>query len=77
MARQVRKKMGWGEVSDDRFGSRTGLLGFIHNNLGPDRRVHKSIPSMTYGCIENVRVGLDFASVKEAEVLLRRARMLQ
>jgi len=77
MARQVRRKVGWSDGSGDKFASRIGLLGFIHSNLGPDHRVHKSMPSITYGCIEGAEARLGFASVKEAETLLRRARMLQ
>jgi len=77
MARQVRRKMDWNEGSDDKLASRTGFLGFIHNKLVPDHHIDKSIPSMTFGCIEAVGARLSSASFKETETLLRRARMLQ
>jgi hypothetical protein len=77
MARQVRKKMGWDEGSDNRIANRTGLLGFIDNILGFNNRVHEPSSSTTYGRVEGFRAPLGFASVREAEALLRRARMLQ
>jgi hypothetical protein len=76
MARQVRRKVGWDEGSDNRIVNKTGLLGFIHNILGRDHRIQESTSSMTYEC-EDLRTRPGFASVKEAETLLRRARMLQ
>jgi hypothetical protein len=77
MARQVRRKMGWDEGSDDKIASRTGLLGIIDNILGLNHRAHKPTSPITYGRVEGFRAPLSFASVKEAEALLRRARMLQ
>jgi hypothetical protein len=77
MARQVRRKMGWDEGSDNKIANRTGLSGIIHNILGLDHRVHEPTSSITYGCIEGFRAPLSFASAKETEALLRRARMLQ
>ena len=77
MARQVRRKMDWDEGSDDKLANRSGFLGFIHNKLGPDHRIDKPIPSMTYGRIEGVGARRGSASVKETETLLRRTRMLQ
>jgi hypothetical protein len=77
MARQVRRKMGWNEGSDDKFASRTGLLGFIHNILGLHHRVHESTSSITHGRVEGFRTPLGFASVREAEALLRRTQALQ
>lgn len=77
MARQVRRKMGWSEGSEDKSANRAGLLGFIHNVLGLHQRVHESASSITYGRVEGFRAPLGFASVGEAEALLRRTRMLQ
>jgi hypothetical protein len=77
MARQVRRKTGWDEGCDNKIASRTGLLGFIYNILGLNHRVHEPTSSITYGCVEGFRGSLGFASVKEAEALLRRARTLQ
>ena len=77
MARQIRRKMGWSEGSDDKFASRTGLLGFIHKVLGLHQRVYESTAPITYGRVEGFQAPLGFASVREAEALLRRTRMLQ
>jgi hypothetical protein len=76
MARQVRTETGWSEGSDHKFTSRTRLLGFIHNVLGPHHCAHGSASSITYGRVEDFRAPLGSAPEKEAETLLR-ARMLQ
>jgi hypothetical protein len=76
MARQVKRKMGWDERSDNEIAHKTGLSGFIHNISGLDQSVQKAGPSMTYRC-EGLRARLDFASAKGTEAMLRRARMLQ
>jgi len=77
MARQVRNKTGWSEGNDQKFTGRTRLLGFIRNVLGSHQYVHESVSSITYVGVEDSREPVDFASEKEAETLLRRARVLQ
>jgi len=77
MAREVRSKMGWNWRSNNQIAHRTGLLGIIRNILGLDHRVGESTLCITYGRTEGSKAYLDFASVKEVETLLRRARMLQ
>ena len=77
MARQVRRKMGWDERSDNNIASRTEPLGVIGNVLGLKHHVHESTSSITCGGTESFRAHLGFASVREAEALLRKARMLQ
>lgn len=77
MAREARRRMGWDEESNNKITEKSGLLGIIHNILGLNHRVHELTSSITYGRIEGFRAPLGFASVKEAEALLRRARTLQ
>jgi hypothetical protein len=77
MARQFRNKMGWNWRSNIKIAHRTGILGFIRNILGLGHRVDESMPRIIYGRFEDSEAFLGFASVKEAETLLRRARMLQ
>jgi hypothetical protein len=77
MARQVRRKMGWDEGNGNDIANRTGPLGVIGNVLGLKHHVHQSTSSITCGGTEGFRAHLGFASVREAETLLRKARMLQ
>jgi hypothetical protein len=77
MARQVKSKVGWNWKSNNKIAHRTGLLGVIRNILGLNHHVDESTPCVTYGRVEGSKAYLGFASAKEAETLLRRARMLQ
>jgi len=77
MRRQVRSKIGWNEGSDNKIADRTGLFRIIRNVLGGNHRASESTSSTGIGCIEGFKAQFGFASVKEAETLLRRARMLQ
>ena len=77
MARQVRNRMSWGEGSNNKIVNKTGLLRLISNFLEVNHRVNESTPSLGYGRIEGFKAHSGLASVKEAETLLRRARMLQ
>ena len=77
MARQVRNKMGWGEGSDNKIADKTGFLSIIGNILGTNHRVNESTSSMGYGCTEGFKTHSGFETVKEANALLRRARILQ
>ena len=77
MARQVRNKMGWDEGSINKIAEKTGLLRIIGNILGINHRVNEYTNSMGYGQIESFKTRSGFASVKEAEAMLRRARTFQ
>jgi len=77
MARQARSKMGWDEGNRTEIAGRAGLTGVIGSILRHNQSVNGSTSSMGYGRVEGIKAGLDFASVKQVEALLRRARMLQ
>jgi hypothetical protein len=77
MARQVRNKMGWDEGSNNKIAEKTGLLRIIGNIVGINHHVNEYTNSMGYGRIEGFKTRPGFASVKEAEALLRRARTFQ
>lgn len=77
MARQVRSKMGWDEGSNDKIADRTGLSRIIRNILGSNHGENELASSIGHGHVEGSKVLHGFASVREAEVLLRTARMLQ
>ena len=77
MARQVRNKMGWDEGSINKIAERTGLLRIIRNIVGINRHVTEYTNSVEYGRIEGFKTSPGFASVKEAEALLRTARIFQ
>jgi len=77
MARQVRSKMGWNEGSNGKMAHGSGFLGIIRNILRLDHRTDESTFSIAYGSIEGLKAHVGFASVKEAEALLRIARMLK
>jgi|GEM_PF-1561565 hypothetical protein len=77
MARHVRTKTGWSEGSEHKFAGGNRLLGFIHKVLGSHQCVPESAYCITHERVEDFREPIGFASDKEAETLLRRARMFQ
>ena len=77
MARQVRSKIGWDERNRNKVADRARPSGIIHNILRHKHRVTGSTSCMGHERPEGFNATLDFASAKQPEALLRRARMLQ
>jgi hypothetical protein len=77
MARQVRNKMGFNEESNKVAGNGAGFFSIIRNLLGINRNVDGSTSALAGRCIESFEANPEFESVKEAETLVTRAKMLQ